>query len=213
MHALLHDERYLDLFIFWACKYFSILILQVSPEDIDLKMPQQATGTGTTKLISGHTADWALDMLVVQHEYTQKAQMVILCIYHWWNNTVVFNHIVCVFDYVMSELYQYACLHVIFVSMVHMCCRLIKCLPREGVVCLSLILSHPLDRTHWGHHKYHELGSGLGFGEHIPYYSCACIFLLIYFSLLPCFPHVCKSTHYYHHHHTVHARCMQCVPM
>ena len=68
MHALLHDERYLDLLIFWACKYFSNVILQVSPEDIDLKMPQQATGTGTTKLVSGRTADWAVDMRVVQHE-------------------------------------------------------------------------------------------------------------------------------------------------
>ena len=33
-----------------------------------------------------------------------------------------------------------------------MCCRLIKCLPREGIVRLSLILSHPLDRAHRGHH-------------------------------------------------------------
>ena len=107
----------------------------------------------------------------------------------------MFNHIVCVFDYVMSELYQYACLHMIFVSMVHMCCRLIKCLPREGVVRLLLILSHPLDRAHWGHHKYHELGSGLGFGEHIPYYSCSCFFLLIYFSLLACFPHACVQVY------------------
>ena len=64
---------------------------------------------------------------------------------------VVFDHCMCG-DYVISELYQYASLHVIFVSMVHMCCRLIKCPPHEGVVRLSLILSHPLDCTHRGHH-------------------------------------------------------------
>ena len=41
----------------------------------------------------------------------------------------MFDHCMCS-DYVISELYQYANFHVIFVSMVHMCCRLIK-VPRK----------------------------------------------------------------------------------
>ena len=47
---------YLDLSIFGARMQLSILILQVSPEDLELKMPQQATGTGTVELVSGRTA-------------------------------------------------------------------------------------------------------------------------------------------------------------
>ena len=58
MHActLLHDKRHLDLLIFQSCTKFSILIPQVSPEDIDLRMSQQATGSGTMELVSGLTA-------------------------------------------------------------------------------------------------------------------------------------------------------------
>ena len=56
------------------------------------------------------------------------------------------------FDYAISELYRYSFLHVIFVTMVHMCCSSIKCLQCEGVVRLPLILSHLLDHTHWEHH-------------------------------------------------------------
>ena len=53
MCALLRDKRHLGLLIFRACTIFSILILQVSPEDLELKMPQQAIGTGTMELVSG----------------------------------------------------------------------------------------------------------------------------------------------------------------